>query len=141
MRKEIVSIVQAMLTASGAFAKVAGIRTDRPLYPLARVWIPGSTDKPIDTLPQALLDLRVAVQVETAIEMDADGNSLEGPLYDLVDAVFSALHAQFLPGVKSGAHPLIVFDSPGIGEFNPDGATAYLLQVSVRVVPAAFTLL
>lgn len=137
MRADIVTVIKNSLSGLGVFATVCGIGSDKPVYPLARVWIPGTKDN-LDNAPQARIDLRAVVQIETWLEKDADGNSIDGPLYDLVDSVFSALHGLQMPG--RGSQPLIVYDSPGLGEYGNDRPATYLLQVSARVIPEAFSL-
>lgn len=137
MRSEIASFIKAALSDVGVFSSVVGIGSDKPVYPLARVWIPGTKDN-LDNAPQARIDLRVAVQIETWLEKDDDGNSIDGPLYDLVDTVFTALHGLQMTG--RGSQPLIVHDSPGLGEYGSDRPAIYLLQVSARVMPETFSL-
>lgn len=140
MRKELVASIKAALVASGAFSKVTGLGAEKPTYPLVRVYIPGSKDENLDNSPQVRLDMRVAVQIETNLETDANGDTLDGPLYDLVDSVFSTLQNIVPPGIKCGVQPLAVLDSPGLGAFNQEGPTVYLLQVATRVIPATFSL-
>ena len=137
MRADIANAVKDILSGTGAFATVSGIGCDKPSYPLARVWIPGCPKENLDNAPQARIDLRVAVQVETFLT-ESNGLTDDAPLYDLVDTAFAALHNQQLPG--RGSQPLIVYDSPGLGEYRSDGPAVYLLQVSVRVLPDAFSL-
>lgn len=137
MRADIVDVIKNSLGGLGVFATVCGIGSDKPTYPLARVWIPGTKDN-LDNAPQARIDLRAVVQIETWLEKDDDGNSIDGPLYDIVDSVFSALHGMQIPG--RGSQPLIVYDSPGMGEYGADRPAIYLIQVSARVIPEAFSL-
>ena len=137
MRSDIASVIKTALSGIGVFSAVVGVGSDKPQYPLARVWIPGTKEN-LDNAPQARIDLRAAVQIETWLDKDDDGNTIDGPLYDLVDQVFAALHGLQLPG--RGSQPLVVYDSPGLGEYGSDRPVIYLLQVSARVLPDAFSL-
>ncbi|ADW16383.1 hypothetical protein Despr_0194 [Desulfobulbus propionicus DSM 2032] len=138
MRAEISDAIKGRLSSLGVFGSVCGLVADKPVYPLAKVWAPGCPKENLDNSPQARIDLRVAVQIETHLERDADGNSIDSPLYNLVDQVFSTLHGLQLPG--RGSQPMIVFDSPGLSGFGDSGQAVYLLQVSVRVMPELFSL-
>lgn len=138
MRKELVSYIKTVLTNTGKFSTVCGLGSDKPKYPLVRVWVPGTPPQNLDNDPQARIDLRIAVQIETMLEKDAEGNTIDGPLYDLVDETFSALHGALPQG--AGIQPFIVYDSPGLGEYASDSPAVYLMQVSARVIPEAFAL-
>lgn len=138
MRADIVGAIQELLRATGVFSRVCGIGSDKPSYPLAKVWANGCPQKNIENRPQAMIDLRVAVQIETHPVLDQDGNSDETVLYDLVDSAFKALHNVELP-VK-GSLPLIVYDNPGLSAYEQSKPLVYLMQVSVRVVPEAFSI-
>jgi hypothetical protein len=138
MRADIADTIKSTLSGLGVFGAVCGLTADKPIYPLARVWIPGCPKDNLDNAPQARIDLRVAVQIETHLERDADGNSIDGSLYDLVDQVFAALHGLQLPG--RGSQPMIVYDSPGLSGLGESGQAVYMLQVSVRVIPELFSL-
>lgn len=138
MRADIVKSIQDLLRATGVFSTVCGIGSDKPTYPLARVWANGCPPKNIENNPQAMIDLRVAVQIETYPVVDQDGNSDETALYDLVDRAFGTLHEVKLPG--KGSLPLIVYDSPGLSAYEQSKPLVYLLQVSVRVVPGEFSI-
>jgi len=138
MRADIVKAIQDLLRTTGAFSTVCGIGSDKPTYPLARVWANGCPQKNIENTPQAMIDLRVAVQIETNPVVDQDGNSDETLLYDLVDRAFKALHDAKLPG--KGSLPLIVHDHPGLSAYEQSKPLVYLMQVSVRVVPEAFSI-
>lgn len=138
MRADIVKSIQGLLRGTGLFSTVCGIGSDKPTYPLARVWANGCPAKNIDNSPQAMIDLRVAVQIETHPAIDEDGNTDETALYDLVDRSFIALHNVRFSG--KGSLPLIVYDNPGLSAYEQSKPLVYLMQVSVRVVPASFSL-
>lgn len=138
MRADIVGAIQELLRATGVFSRVCGIGSDKPAYPLARVWANGCPAKNLDDAPKPRLDLRIAVQIETNPVKDADGNTDERALYDLVDRAFLALHNVKLPG--KGSQPLIVHDHPGLQLYEQAKPMVYLLQVSARVMPASFSL-
>lgn len=138
MRADIVGAIQGLLTATGAFSTVCGIGSDKPTYPLARVWANGCPATNIENTPQAMIDLRVAVQIETHPVIDADGNTDETKLYDLIDTTFNALHNVLLPG--RGAKHLVVYDHPGLSAYEQSKPMVYLMQVSVRVLPELFSL-
>jgi len=139
MRADIVKAIQDLLRATGAFSTVCGIGSDNPTYPLARVWANGCpANGNLNDSPKARIDLRVAVQVETNPVKDADGNTDESALYNLVDQSFMALHNVKLPG--KGSQPLSVHDHPGLQGYKQAKPVVYLLQVSVRVIPASFSL-
>ena len=138
MRADIVKSIQGLLRATGVFSTVCGIGSDKPTYPLARVWANGCPPKNIENNPQAMIDLRVAVQIETHPVVDQDGNSDETALYDLVDRAFKALHNVRFSG--KGSLPLIVYDNPGLSAYEQSKPLVYLMQVSVRVIPASFSL-
>lgn len=138
MRADITSAIKSIIKNAGVFGMVCGLDSSKPVYPLARVWVPGCPKDNQDNSPQARIDLRIAVQIETLLERDSDGNTIDGPLYDLVDTVFSALHNKSLTG--RGSQPLIVYDSPGLAGFQNDSPVVYLLQVSARVIPESFSL-
>lgn len=139
MRADIVKAIQGLLRATGVFSAVCGIGSDKPVYPLARVWANGCpANGNLNDAPTARIDLRVAVQIETCPEKDADGNTDESELYDLVDHAFKVLHNIKLPG--KGSQPLIVHDHPGLQLYEQTKPMVYLLQVSVRVMPATFSL-
>jgi len=138
MRSDIVGAIQGLLTSTGAFSTVCGIGSEKPVYPLARVWANGSQQPNLENTPQAMLDLRVAVQIETMPVVDAFGNTDESTLYNLVDATFAAIHNVLLPG--RGAKHLIVLDNPGLSAYEQSKPMVYLLQVSVRVLPDVFSL-
>jgi len=136
MRADIVNSIRGLLRATGVFSTVCGIGSDKPTYPLARVWANGCPQTNIEKRPQAMIDLRVAVQIETHPAVDQDGNTDETALYDLVDRAFGALHEVRFPG--KGSLPLIVYDYPGLSAYEQSKPLVYLMQVSVRVVPGAF---
>lgn len=145
MRSEIVEAVKAVLLDTGVFAGVCGLSADKPVFPLVRVWSQGTRgDNNLDNDPQARVDLLLGVQIETWLEKDAAGNSVDKPLYDLVDAAFNALHNYKLPG--RGSQKLIVHDSPGLDSFDTKkgqeatGDAVYRMTVSVRVIPENFSL-
>lgn len=138
MRADVVKAIQDLLRATGVFSTVCGIGSDKPAYPLARVWANGCPQTNIENSPQAMIDLRVAVQIETYPVLDLDGNSDETGLYDLVDSTFNALHDVKLPG--KGSLPLIVYDHPGLSAYEQAKPLVYLLQISVRAVPEAFSI-
>ena len=138
MRADIADVIKGQLVGLGIFGTVCGMGCDKPAYPLARVWIPGCPKENLDNTPQARIDLRVALQLETWLKKDDDGNSIDAPLYDLVDQVFAALHDYKMAG--KGSQPLVVHDFPGLGEYNSEGPTVYLLQISARVIPRTFSL-
>jgi len=138
MRADLVEVIQGILLGTGVFDTVCGLSSDKPKYALARVWYQGCP-KNMDNAPQARLDANLGVQIETVLEKDADGNSIDAPMYDLVDTAFNALHGYELPG--KGSQPLIVYDSPGWSNFKSEGGAAiYLLTVSARVIPENFSL-
>ena len=139
MRKEIVDYIKDRLTETGKYKEVCGLGSKTPEYPLARVWAPGCAEPNPDNRPEARIDLRIAVQIETILREDKNGNSVDGGLYDLVDAAFAALQNLKLPG--KGSQPLIVYDSPGLGEYKTDGPAVYTLQVSIRVILPVFSLI
>lgn len=139
MRADLVGTIQELLRATGAFSTVCGIGSDKPTYPLARVWVNGCpANGNLNDTPKARIDLRVAVQIETNPVKDADGNTDESTLYDLVDRTFLALHNVKLPG--KGSQPLIVHDHPGLQGYEQSKPVVYLLQVSARVIPASFSM-
>lgn len=139
MRDDIAQAIKGMLAATGMFGAVCGLGSDKPAYPLARVWINGCPrDGNIDNTPDALLDLRVVVQIETWLPKDNDGNSIDTALYDLVDTAFAGLHNKKIPG--KGTLPLIAYDHPGLGAYSSDGPAVYTIQVSVRVAPQHFSI-
>ncbi len=138
MRSDIAHAIKEKLITLGIFSTVCGLGSDKPSYPLARVWIPGCPKENLDNKPEARIDLRVALQLETWLQKDQNGNSIDGPLYDLVDQAFAALHNYKLTG--KGSQPLEVHDFPGISTYNSDGPTIYLLQISARVMPRSFSL-
>lgn len=137
MRADIVNAIKGLLVDTGVFTSVCGISSEKPGYPLARIWANGCPQINIENRPQAMIDLRVAVQIETFPVLDPDGNSDETVLYNLVDSAFEALHNVALPG--RGLLPLIVHDHPGLSVFEQSKPLVYLMQVSVRVVPQAFS--
>jgi len=137
MRADIVNSIKGLLEATGVFSSVCGIGSEKPGYPLVRVWANGCPQTNIENSPRAMIDLRVAVQIETHPVLDSNGNSDEAGLYDLVDSAFKALHNMKLPG--KGSLPLIVFDHPGLSTYEQSKPLVYLIQVSVRVVPEAFS--
>ncbi len=139
MRADIVKSIKGLLRGTGKFSTVCGIGSDKPTYPLARVWANGCPKDNIENSPQAMIDLRVAVQIETHPVVDQDGNSDETALYDLVDQSFKALHDAKLPG--KGSLPLIAYDHPGLSAYEQSKPLVYLMQVSVRVVPEAFSII
>lgn len=139
MRKELVNHIRAQLEATGAFGMVAGIGCEKPRYPLARVWSNSTPAKNREDLPTAFIELAIAVQIETKLAVGVDGRTDDGPLYDLVDTVFSALHGH-TPEDSKGLMPLIVHDAPGIGQYASDAPAVYVMQISAAVVPAAFSL-
>lgn len=139
MRADVVNVIQELLRATGVFSTVCGIGSDKPVYPVARVWANGCPlNGNLNDAPKPRIDLRVAVQIETNPVKDADGNTDESALYDLVDQAFMALHNIKLPG--KGSQPLIVHDHPGLQLYEQTKPMVYLLQVSVRVMPASFSL-
>lgn len=138
MRADIVKSIQDLLRATGVFSTVCGIGSDKPTYPLARVWANGCPQTNIENSPQAMIDLRVAVQIETHPVVDQDGNTDETALYDLVDRAFEALHDAKLPG--KGSLPLVAHDHPGLSAYEQSKPLVYLMQVSVRVVPGEFSI-
>lgn len=139
MRNEVAEAIKGLLLATGQFGAVLGLGSDKPSYPLARVWVNGSPrDNNINGAPNTLIDLRVAVQIETHLGKDDDGNSIDATLYGLVDTAFDALHNAKLPG--RGSLPLIVYDHPGLGAYSSDGPAVYTMQVSARVMPETFSL-
>lgn len=138
MRSEIVSAIQARLAASNAFAQVCGLHSDKPSYPLVRVWYHGTKEN-INNEPLTEITSSIGIQIETVLEKDAVGNSVDAPLYDLVDAAFNSLSEFKLPG--RGHRQFIVLDQPGLQEFQIDsGPAVYLLTILVRVVPGKFSL-
>lgn len=138
MRSDIVTAIQEKLTAAGDFSMVCGLHSDKPAYPLARVWYQGAREN-LDNEPQARLNSNIGVQIETVLEKDENGNSVDGPLYDLVDTAFNALHNYKLPG--AGSQNLWVYDAPGLSGFKADdGPSIYLLTVTARVIPESFSL-
>ncbi len=138
MRSEIVTAVKDRLADTGVFSTLCGLSSDKPSYPLCRVWYHGGKEN-INNEPLTEIPSRIAVQIETVLEKDEDGNSIDGPLYDLVDAAFNSLSEYKLPGKGHGQ--FIVLDAPGIQEFKADsGPAVYLLTVLVPVVPKYFTL-
>lgn len=140
MRSELVATIKALLTATEKFSTVCGMHSDKPAYPLARVWHHGSP-KNLDDTPQARIVTNLGVQIETILKKDAAGNSIDKPLYDLVDAAIAALHNVRPAG--AGIQPLIVYDAPGMDAFQEktDGSPAiYLLTVTARVIPETFAL-
>ncbi len=139
MRADIVNIIKGLLDGTGVFATVCGIGSEKPKYPLVRVWANGCPQKNMENIPQAMIDLRVAVQIETYPAADANGNTDETTLYDLVDRSFKALHDAKLPG--KGSLPLIVYDHPGLSAYEQSKPLVYLMQASVRVVPEAFSII
>jgi len=140
MRSEIAETIKSLLMATGKFAAVVGIGADKPAYPLARVWINGSPkDSNINDSPDALIDLRVAVQIETWLPKDEQGDSVETVLYEMVDAAYLALHNAKLPG-KGIARPLICLDHPGMTAYAHDSPAVYTMQVSVWVAPRHFSI-
>ncbi len=139
MRADIVKSIQGLLRATGVFSTVCGIGSDKPTYPLVRVWANGCpANGNLNDSPKARIDLRVAVQIETTPAKDANGNTDESALYDLVDQSFMALHNVKLPG--KGSQPLVVHDHPGLQGYEQAKPAMYLLQVSVRVIPSSFSL-
>lgn len=139
MRSDIAQAIKDMLAATGKFGTVCGLGSDKPTYPLVRAWINGCPkDGNINNTPDALIDLRVAVQIETWLPKDDDGNSIDTTLYDLVDTAFAALHDKKLPG--RGSLPLITYDHPGLGGYSSDGPAVYTMQVSVKVAPQHFSI-
>lgn len=138
MRSDLVAAIKAKLTATGVFTTVCGLSSEKPSYPLVRVWYQGAKEN-MDNSPQARLNSNLGVQIETNLVKDVNGDSVDGPLYDLIDAAFSALHNCELPAI--GIQKLIVLDSPGLSEYKADsGPAIYLLTVSARVIPEAFSL-
>lgn len=138
MRSDIVAAIQTRLTATGVFSAVCGLSSDKPAYPLARVWYHGAKEN-INNEPLTEISSQIGVQIETVLEKDASGNSIDGPLYDLVDAAFNSLSEYKLPG--KGHRQFIVMDSPGLQVFQMDsGPAVYLLTVFVRVIPDKFSL-
>lgn len=138
MRSEIITAVQALLASTGVFSMVCGMHSDKPDYPLCRVWYQGVkgniSDKAITEISAS-----IGVQIETVLAKDDNGNSIDAPLYSLVDTAFDALSEYKLPG--KGSQQFIVMDSPGLQEFQADsGPAAYLMTVIARVVPGYFTL-
>jgi hypothetical protein len=139
MRAEIAQEIQKLLAATGQFKAVLGLGSDKPEYPLARVWVSGGLkDANIENRPEAFIDLRVVLQIEIWLAKDDDGNSIDGPIYDLVDVSFNALHGKKLPG--KGSQHLIVYDFPGLIEYKSDAPAVYTIQVSARVLPKQFSL-
>lgn len=138
MRPELVTAIQVKLVATGVFSMVCGLHSDKPSYPLARVWYQGVKDN-INNEPLTEITSAIGVQIETVLEKDVNGNSIDGPLYDHVDTAFNALSEHKLPG--KGHRQFIVLDHPGLQDFKIDGGpAAYLLTVFARVIPDKFTL-
>jgi hypothetical protein len=139
MRSDLAQAIKDLLAATGQFGSVIGLGGDQPVYPLARVWIKGCPKADnLENRPEAMLDLRVIVRIEARLAKDGDGNSIDGPLYDLADTAFNALHNIKLPG--KGSLPLVVYDHPGLRAYNSDGPAAHTMQVSARVLPQSFSL-
>ena len=138
MRADIVAAVQARLAGLAEVAMVCGLGVEKPAYPLVRVWAKGTPESNLDNAPQARIDLRLVVQIETYLETDEDGRTDETALYGAVDAVFTVLHGYQLPG--RGSQPIIMFDHPGLLDLDADKRAIYQLQASVRVLPDLFSL-
>lgn len=140
MRADLVGAIRGILSGTRAFASVCGLSSDKPAYPLARVWCQGTPEKNLDNAPQARIEIHFGVQIETVLAKDGDGNSIDGPLYDLADTAFNAMHGYQLPG--RGSQKLIVYDSPGLSSFKSEGPgpAVYLMTVTVRVIPENFSL-
>ena len=138
MRAEVVdAVIERILQKSGGkIAMAAGLLVESPKYPLVRVWAKCAPEN-LDNSPQARIDLRLVVQVETFIEV-VDGFTNEKGLYDAVDSVFFALHGHRIPG--GGTQRIIVYDTPGLLDFDSDKRAIYQMQASVRVVPDNFSL-
>ena len=140
MRSEIVDAIKALLTETEEFETVCGMHSDKPSYPLVRVWYQGAP-KNLDDSPQARIVANLGIQIETILKKDLNGDSIDGPLYDLVDVAFNALHNVKIDA--NGIQPLIAYDSPGMDGFQEktDGGPAiYLLTVTARVIPESFSL-
>ena len=138
MRSEIVDAIKGILSGTNKFGSVIGLGSDRPKYPLARVWLNGTPrDENLNDAPASLLELRAAVQIETWVAKDEDGNTDESGLYDLVDVVFDSLQNVKLPG--AGSMPMVVYDHPALGAYSNEGPAVYTMQVSIRVSPQYFT--
>jgi hypothetical protein len=137
MRSDVVTAVKGRIEAIPEIAMVSGLGVDKPKYPLVRVWAKGTPAENLDNSPQARIDLRLVIQVETFLETVNDATVDDG-LYDAVDAVFAALHGHLLPG--RGSQPIIVYDNPGLLNFDADKRVVYQLQASVRVMPGQFAL-
>lgn len=143
MRREIGEEIRQVLRDSGLFAKVCGLDTVKPLYPLIRVWAHSSAgadrvDQNYND-PPPYLDLRYLLQIETELQKDeASGDSIDGPIYDLVDALYVLLHRARLLG--EGIEPFTILDTPGMLGYEKEGPVIYMLTLSVRVVPKLFQL-
>lgn len=140
MRAAVVTAVRERLENLNVFSKVCGLGYEaKEKGPLCRVWIQGGTPEgnPDNRPPRA--ELRIILQIETRIARDHSGDTDDGPLYDLVDAVVDGMHNYKLPG--AGSEPFVVLDTPGFKGFDQEtGLAVYVLQAPIRVLPQNFTL-
>lgn len=137
MRSDVVTAVKGIIESTDGVAVVSGLGAYKPKYPLVRVWAKGTPEGNLNDPPNARIDLRLVIQVETFLEV-VDDVTVDDGLYDVVDAVFLALNGAQLTG--RGSQPIIVYDNPGLIDFDADKRATYQMQASVRVMPGQFAL-